>query len=328
VRDLLNAVWLQANLAQVLVSGFGSHDDPTVPRLLSSPDQLANTNPFSPLMTENAACLLPGLLADHPTERLGVVLRPCEMRSWIEVVKRAGLDTRRMLTIAVDCLGTFPPEEYAWRARRKESAAHLTQEALQFSHTGGIVPYRYRAACQMCVMPIAQHAAVNVHVLGLPVRQWIHLSLGDRAEAWGLQADRLAQTRVTGEALLEYERAADNIASRRKATRQRVVETLAEALPRDVETLVEVMAECQDCQRCLAACPMCTVSFPRQDTTGMYVKEDLMNWLVSCSGCGMCEQECPRHLPLTVIFSTIHQQLAEITAYEAGASWETGLPVF
>jgi Na+-translocating ferredoxin:NAD+ oxidoreductase RnfC subunit len=32
---------------------------------------------------------------------------------------------------------------------------------------------------------------------------------------------------------------------------------------------------------------------------------------MSCAGCGMCEQTCPHHLPLSAIFHHIKAQLVE-----------------
>jgi len=34
-----------------------------------------------------------------------------------------------------------------------------------------------------------------------------------------------------------------------------------------------------------------------------------VRWLVSCVSCGMCEQACPNHLPLTAIISRISREL-------------------
>jgi Na+-translocating ferredoxin:NAD+ oxidoreductase RnfC subunit len=33
--------------------------------------------------------------------------------------------------------------------------------------------------------------------------------------------------------------------------------------------------------------------------------------MISCAGCGMCEQACPNHLPLVTIFNQIREQLIE-----------------
>ena len=54
-------------------------------------------------------------------------------------------------------------------------------------------------------------------------------------------------------------------------------------------------------------CPICAVDHPRKAVDGSLVREDVINWLVSCAGCGMCEQSCPRHQPLSAVFSHIRE---------------------
>jgi predicted aldo/keto reductase-like oxidoreductase len=55
------------------------------------------------------------------------------------------------------------------------------------------------------------------------------------------------------------------------------------------------------------------VEYPRQ-VKGRYCREDVINWLASCAGCGMCEQSCPQHLPLSAIFTHVKQQLQQALA--------------
>ena len=153
--------------------------------------QLEEVNPFKPLMMENASRQVPRLRAERPNARLGALLRPCEMRALIEMVKHDSFDLDGFLTVSVDCLGTFPADEYEWRAARKESNDSLTRETIQFVKQGGILAYRYRSACQMCVSPEASSADLNINVLGLPARQHILVRARDEATAERLKLDAI-----------------------------------------------------------------------------------------------------------------------------------------
>ena len=53
----------------------------------------------------------------------------------------------------------------------------------------------------------------------------------------------------------------------------------------------------------------------------------MIRWLVSCAGCGMCEQACSMQQPLVTIFSLIREKLNEELGYSPGTSWETPLPI-
>ncbi|MEW6568729.1 MAG: hypothetical protein AB1449_11305 [Chloroflexota bacterium] len=48
--------------------------------------------------------------------------------------------------------------------------------------------------------------------------------------------------------------------------------------------------------------------------------------MVSCSGCGMCEEACPDHLPLAAITRRLHLQLVEASSYVACRSLADPLP--
>jgi Fe-S oxidoreductase len=51
-----------------------------------------------------------------------------------------------------------------------------------------------------------------------------------------------------------------------------------------------------------------------------------MRWLVSCAGCGMCEQSCPNSLPTATIFAHIRRQLDQQWDYSPGRSTSEPLP--
>ena len=304
VSRFIARIWEAAGLdAMVLPPTDGAHE-----AVVERPDDIGRLNPFQPLMLTNTAGLLPELLEQRPDDRIGILLRPCEMRALQELSARGTLRSERLLTICVDCLGTFPRDEYDWRLKRKGAGQGLAREALQFAPQGGIAAYRYRAACQVCRSPGAEGADINIGVFGLPVRQSVlvqtrngHVdmaALTDGTAAPGLVARR--------------EQVLSKLNERHGRTRERVLTGLADVLPADVGALVDQFEACGDCQSCMQACPLCTTGFPQHGADGRYQTQAVMDWLVSCAGCGMCEQACPDHRPLALIFSHVRRQLEEL----------------
>jgi formate dehydrogenase subunit beta len=269
-------------------------------------------------MIVNDARLVPAWMQSRPYDRLGVVLRPCEMRALIEMANRAGLDFHRLLTICVDCLGTYPAGDYQWRAARKGSPAALEGEALQFARQGGIVAYRYRSACQACSAPQAQGADLNIGVIGLSVRQHILLEARDEATASRIHLDRLSDGELEPALVAQRERTLAKMAERRRHTQDRLLLSLADILPASVEGLISQFESCADCQNCMAVCPICEVDFPKRGEDRRYLREDIVRWLASCAGCGMCEQACPNHLPLVTIFRHVRQHLVDPLGHSPG----------
>jgi formate dehydrogenase subunit beta len=326
VRSFVHTIWSQSNLEGLLVPINGNPGAKTKPRLIDNPSRLDEINPFKPLMTENAAGLVPGLRRDHPDAHLGALLRPCEMRSLIETVKHDGFDLEGFTTISVDCLGTFPADEYEWRAARKEASGGLAQETIQFARQGGIVAYRYRSACQMCVSPEAKEADLNINVLGLPVRQQLLVKARDADTARRFQLEALTDGVADRKMVNQHERVLARMTERLHRTMQRVTQGLGDLLPQNIEAVIEQIESCGPCQKCMQVCPVCAVDFPQRGWDGHYRREDVKRWLVSCSGCGICEQDCEKHLPQTTIFLHIREILSQELGYIPGRSLDESLP--
>jgi ferredoxin len=308
VRELIGEIWKAADL-DLLLAPLNGRVESTGPEFLNDPADLSTINPFTPLMPINAAGMVPELTQSG--EKTAAMLRPCEMRTLTamaendEVVK---LDN--LLTICVDCLGTLPVDEFQWRARRKGSPKGLASEALQFAHQGGIVPYRYRAACQICLSPGASEADINIGVLGLPVRQSLIISINNEDITDNLTGNGYIP--VDSELLEHHQRIVNRLVARGLTTRERISKGLVEVLPEDVGELVEQLISCDDCTTCIKECPLCLVNAPHRDAQGRFNKDAMESWLISCSSCGICEQACPQHLPLTVIFGHIRDLLSRV----------------
>jgi len=338
VQRLIRSVWSQARLEGILISAPGSDESASKPRLIEDPAELSQVNPFKPVMTMNAARLAPEIIAEHPGAPLAALLRPCELRALIEMAKGAAFKIDNLLTISVDCLGTFPLEEYQWRASRKESKSEgkapggLGGEALQFARQGGIMAYRYRPACQVCESPGARNADLNINVIGLPVRQAILAQSRDESTASRLGLPALEGIRALGEdradqqLLRQHERTLAKAIERHYRSMERITQGLGDILPQGVDGLVRQLEDCGACQACMGVCPICSIHTPKRDEHGHYLRESVVRWLVSCAGCGMCEQACPNHLPLGAIFGYIRNKLDEELDYTPGRSLEERLP--
>jgi Pyruvate/2-oxoacid:ferredoxin oxidoreductase delta subunit len=142
-----------------------------------------------------------------------------------------------------------------------------------------------------------------------------------------LKIDEWGDGQLPRDLLEQRARTLAKMLQRHLRTYERVIHSLGDLLPDDVDDLVRQIEACGDCQACMQACPICSVDFPRPGEEQRYLRQDVMRWLVSCDGCGMCEQACPRAKPLTAIFTDIRDELAEALGYSPGMYWDQVLPV-
>ena len=274
VRRFIQTVWAQAELEGMLVPLNGNELSVTRPKFIADPKPLEEVNPFKPVMVENAARSVCAEIQEQPDAKLGTILRPCEMRALVEMVKRDSVDLDNLLTISVDCLGSFPADEFQWRAARKEASGGVTQDTIQFAKQGGILAYRYRSACQMCVSPQAKEADLNINIFGLPVRQHILITAQDQETTESLNLDNITDSTADEEMINSHERVLARMKGRLHSTMERVTQGLGDLLPQYIDAVIAQLESCGSCQMCMEACPLCAVNFPQLGPDNRYQRED------------------------------------------------------
>ena len=326
LRDFTRKVWELADLSAMLVLINETQDATLQPAIIENSETLNQVNPFKPLMTLNSARLIPDLMNKFQNARIGALFRPCEMRALIEMSKHNSFNLDLVFTICVDCLGTLPLEEFRWQVQRKASNQRLTEETLKFARQGGILAYRYRSACQMCPSPEALGADINIGIIGLPVRRYLLIEARNEMVAANLHLDSILD-KADRELINQRKHVLSKLHQRNEHTFERVTHGIADSLPNDADGIAEQLDRCFPCQECMNNCPICAIEYPSQDANGRYDQSQIARWLISCVGCGMCEQACPQHLPLSAIFGYIRRQLTEAFDYTPGHSRTQPLPI-
>lgn len=327
VHGFLSVIWNGFKLEKMMVPADGNQSRKATPIIYDKNNQLNQVNPFRPIMASNTAKFIPDYINQNPNRKLGVILRPCELRSLIEMRKHKHFSIANLLTICVDCLGTYPIDEFQWRSQRKGSVEGLTLEAIKHARQGSLVPYRFRPACQMCTTPEAIGADINLEIIGIPVRKYFLVYTNKEWHKAILEKIDIVSEVANQEIIEVREKMLAKITERNGRVKDRVMGGLSDVLPANIEELISHLTDCGSCQKCVLNCPICSIDIPQKNKDGKYIKEDVMKWLVSCSGCGMCEQACPQDQPLATIFGFIRDQLLDSLDYVPGRSWEEKLPI-
>lgn len=318
--------------------------DNVVQTLFADPAKLNNIDPIAPVLPVSSAKLVSDLTKTGPGGRLGAVLRSCEVRALIELVKLKQASLDNVLLIGVDCLGTYEMNDYAELAA--SSNGDLSTELLARAKEGRIAPHadhQFRVACQICEYPIPQGVDLALGLIGIDTSKEILVTASDElAEKLRLSPAEMPAGRQEAVERLVAERTAER--DRRFAEfRQRVT---------DVPSLLAEFSRCIRCHNCMVACPICyckecifrTATFEhasaqyfrwasrkgsvRMPTDTLIFQLTRLNHMVtSCVGCGMCESACPNDLPIATIFRAVGQKVQALFDYVPGRSLDEELPV-
>jgi formate dehydrogenase subunit beta len=314
-RRFLRDLWSNADLKGMLVMLQTAPDKPPSPVLVEDQTQLEASNPFAPLVNLNTAGLIAGLARSRPRERFAAILRPCELRALAEIQRQKPFNLDHWLIIGVDCLGSFSGEDFAWRLSKAGTVDQLTHLELRNARQGGIAPHRYRLACQMCSPLELPETDLYLGLLGLPVRELFLVTTKNQETA-----DRLCLSQITAglaEASLvsQHKRMLATTGERRSRFSERALRELDSGYPATAGEWAAHLSDCTFEQRCLEACPVYSLfGDGRQDLT-----DTVKRWVASCVECGLCEEACPEHLPLSVILRRLRKNISEEEVGRVGA---------
>jgi formate dehydrogenase subunit beta len=328
---------LEAGVVDALLVPMRTPRGAVTPALVSDAALLSAADPLAPVMPSNAATLAGKLSIREPRARVGAVLRSCELRALVELVKLQQASFDDLTLIAVDCAGTYEV------ANDKGREAESWRDLFQTASTNPESPDpELRIACRMCEQPVYEGADVTLELLGSDLAQEIHLSLSDElGERLGLSAGE-----PNGRAEV-----VERLVAARTAVREAEFEAMRARLNGD-ESIIGVFDTCVRCHNCMTVCPICYcrtcvfespvfehepmkyVGWSRQkgayrlpaDTTLFHMTR-LNHMVLSCVGCGMCTQACPAELPVGVVFRTIGQKVQETFEYLPGRDVEEPLPL-
>jgi formate dehydrogenase subunit beta len=300
-RMLLQRVWETAPLNALLIPTWSEEEQLPVPTLIRDPGQLTKADPFAPVMPGNAARLAAETMHSHSGGMLGLYLRPCELRSLRIIIETEGLDVEAALLISNDCLGALPAEDYRRHLTLMTDHSQMTRETLYFATQGGILPSRYQQSCQLCDAPYPEQVDLHLQLFGLETQKQITL-VWDKSKFTHPLESHLALSNVPPGIEARRARVLANLAR----WRSRSLEERQDTLNPDYSTpaaLLEHLEHCSYCWDVLEAdCPTFDLSNQQLED-----EHDLLAWLNTCGGCGMCDSVCPTGYPLFEVILTLRQ---------------------
>ncbi len=292
--------------------------------------------PFARVMPVNGASPVARAVSKKPRGRIGALLKPCEIRALVELVKLKQAEADNLLVIGIDCVGTVDRDEY------KEAYSDVSR-------------LQVRDACKVCVNPCPPDTAfpgINIGHIGLDDESGVLASLSPELdpgiagviEELGFEnGDALAGKRQAVLAALKEER--DN------AYREFFEKARAELDGEGIGGVAKLLAACTGCRNCRVACPVCycrecifdgdVFDYETRQILGragrkgglkipgetlLYHLTRMNHMSLSCVACGMCEDACPVNIKLFPLFAGVAGRTQGLLQYVPGRSQEDQLP--
>jgi formate dehydrogenase (coenzyme F420) beta subunit len=313
--------------------------------LVKGVDNLEEVNPFSPVMAANSATMV-AQLSNNSSGTIGVVMKPCELRALVELVKLGQAKLDNLFVIGVDCAGTFEVEDFSafigdadWEAAEKEKS--LLADMYSGKTDDDALPMKLRSSCMICNAFTPHMGDVTLNLLGM--EEGILVTLDEElAGKLGLEAV---------DAPYSHESVVDDRTQSRGYRRERAFEEFRDKM-KSIDDMADIVATCSRCYACQSACPICycRVCFFRTETFEpesdrflrwadkegavrmppeilLYHLTRLNHMAASCIGCGMCESSCARGIPLSTLFQAVGDEVQKKLEYTPGKSVDDELPV-
>lgn len=347
-RALLTSILELADIRAVLVPLRPAATAMAMPTLVSDPEALDAAAPLAPSFPLNAAKVISKLSRKPFGGKIAAVLRPCEIRAFVELVKLKQGRMEDVVVIGADCPGAFANGDYL--AFAAEADPSKENEFVRSALNDGQTAFDGRdlmAACLSCEHPTPDGADIRIGLLGMDTKKELMVQAGTEAGTAILSELGLTDfIEPSGRAA-----AVEKLVGARTAVRDGMfAETAAQT--DSLEKLSDYLSGCVNCYNCRVACPVCyckecvflTEAFNHDPSqylrwaerkgavkmpadTVFYHMTRMAHMSLACVGCGQCSNACPNGIPLVELFRTVahHTQIA--FGYEAGRSVEEKPPM-
>jgi formate dehydrogenase subunit beta len=107
LRDFFRSILQLEDVSAILVPQRLPMKNVVMPTLVTDPERLDGVDPLAPIFPVNTAKVVSRLTRKPTGGKVAVVLRSCEIRAFIELVKLKQGYMDEIVIIGIDCLGAY-----------------------------------------------------------------------------------------------------------------------------------------------------------------------------------------------------------------------------
>jgi len=342
VIEFLKALLENGKVKGVFALKKISNDGAVAYSLITKPNELDNAVPFYPLMPVNAGKLLSRFtLKGSSIGPVAAVVKPCELRAFIELVKREQGSLENLFFISSTCGGVYPLKMSVNGTVEKNLTKYW--DAVK----KGEISADLRSACKGCTEFMPYTADVTFDLIGNndPDKQCVVFLNTKKGEefAKGMKGEFLKK---------ELDRKKlDKFKSKREVEKKKLFDEI-DAKMNGMDGLIDIFGRCIGCHGCMRVCPICyckLCEFESPDSeykpsnyesdlkkrggvrvppgTIYYQLGRLTHIGISCVGCGACDDVCPVDIPVSIIFKKVGESVQKMFDYIPGRDVDEDIPL-
>ena len=305
--------------------------------LITDKAMLKDIAPMHPLMPANAGQILGKFT---PLEKpIAAVIKPCEFRAVIELIKRAQGSLDNFLLITYTCGGVFPIKLNA-----NDTVKGLLG-GYKKANENLDIPSGIRASCQACEYFAPENADILISIIGEdPSNCQMYLNTKKAVEFTKEIKGEVSEKSFDPDKLQKL-----------KKTRSKAKEDVYTAINTEetgLDGLIDVFGKCIGCHGCNSVCPICyctlcdfesnnfdynapIIERELQQKKALRLPPDtlffhigrLSHMSISCVACGMCTDVCPANIPVASVFKKSGERVANLFDFIPGRDVKEVIPV-
>jgi formate dehydrogenase subunit beta len=335
---------LEAGAVEAILVPTAQRHGGVMQTLITAPRQTAAVDPFAPVVPVSSAKLTAALTARPSGKPTAVVLRSCEVRALLELVKLKQATLDDLLLVGIDCLGRFESRDFLELQRQGVTTELFLQKAVSGDTT--LNGHELAAACRICEYPEPEHVDLRIELLGAQPGAVYLEWLTEKARSVRGKLDLAANAQLPARP-----EAVARLTQRRSRQRDERLAAFRETT-HTFEALTRHLAGCMNCYNCRVACPVCYckecvfvtdafrhhgiqyLGWAKRDgalkmpcDTMFYHLVRLTHISTLCVGCGQCTSACPNGIDLMPLFRATAQNTQARFDYVAGRSPEEQQPL-
>ena len=319
-----------------------------IPTLITDSEDLIGTAGSYHCAPTMVGDLIQKYLSD---KKIAVSVKPCDIRSIDELIKRHKINPDNIYTVGLNCGGTVSPisgrkmidlfyeaspddvvSEEIDKGQFIIELADGTEEAVKI-HELEEKGYGRRNNCQRCDVKIPRKANIACGNWGAE-DGWTFIEINDEKGQElidGAKKTGILETKSPSDAAVEGRSKVEGIM-------KKMAKKVQDATYPSVSGSEE-WSRCIGCYACRDICPICWC-YENCELSKSYINKvvpptpiafqgiRLSHMSFSCIDCGQCDDVCPMDIPVSLIFDKLQKKYYNRTGYVAGVSDDSKPPLY